>query len=129
MIPKPQSKSGSKLKPRALEGYLTRFMGKLLVRIYILFKRRIEVSCIGNVRFVPTDYILYTSIEIHVPASTFILPAVQSSITQVVLPSILQGLPLTLVVLLLTTPSHTTLLATSPFTFTMLEAFEDNDQL
>jgi len=117
------------LEPRALEGYLTGFIGKSLVRIYIPSKRRIEVSRIGNVRFVAADYIPHTFIEIDAPASTSILPAVQSSITQVALPSTPEGLPSTPVVSPSTTLSHTTLLPTSPLTFTMPGAFEDDDQV
>jgi len=61
---------GSKLEPHALEGHLTGFIGKSLIRVYIPSKRRVNVFRIGNVRFVPADYQPSTTIEIDAPAST-----------------------------------------------------------
>ena len=74
-IPEPQRASGSKLEsgfmlePRALEGHLMGFIGKSLVRVYIPSKRRVDISRIENVRFVPADYNPSTSIEFDPPAS------------------------------------------------------------
>ena len=69
-IPEALRGPGSKLEPRALEGHLIGFIGKSLVRVYIPSKKRVDVFRIGNVRFVPADYGLSTSIEIDAPAST-----------------------------------------------------------
>ena len=61
---------GSKLEQYVSEGHLTGFIGKLLVRVYIPSKKRVDVFRIRNVGFVPADYGSSTSIEIDTPAST-----------------------------------------------------------
>ena len=114
-IPKAQRGSGFKLKPRALEGHLTGYIGKLLVWIYIPSQRRIEASRIGNVWFVPADYIPPTSIEIDSPAIT--------SSSSAVIPQLHSTL-----VTQPTTPIQPPL-STSPLTFTMPAAFENEDQI